>query len=129
VKGVQVAEVLRIYTFQFGALVAAWPVNRDDAKRLPGVALEAKPGPAAQTRWVFAGGDNRIRHGAKTQKESAAELTPAEVFMNIVSEGTTECLWRPKPLVKGGVVRHFGPVEVTFAASEHIQLMMSEESS
>jgi len=83
----------------------------------------------AQTRGVFPGGYNRVSHGAEPQKESAAELAPAKIVMDIMGKGATKGLWGPEPLMKGGVMGHFGPIYVAFAASKYIQLVVGEESS
>jgi len=83
----------------------------------------------AQTRGVFPRGYNRISHGTETQKESATELAPAEIVMDVVGEGATKGLWGTEPLMKGGIMRHFGPIYVAFAASKYIQLVGGKESS
>ncbi len=83
----------------------------------------------AQTRGVFPGGYNRVSHGAEPQKESAAELAPAKIVMDIMGKGATKGLWGPEPLMKGGVMGHFGPIYVAFAASKYIRLVVGKESS
>jgi len=47
--------------------------------------------------------------------------------MDVMSKGAMKGLGGAKPLVKGGVVWHFGPIYVALTASKYIQLVVGEE--
>jgi len=89
--------------------------------------LEAKPGPAAQTRGVNTRSSNICRDWPRAKEEHATKLLLVEVVMDITISNSTYRELGSKPFPEGGRLWHFGPVEIGLTSSKNVQIQLGDE--